>query len=80
MVLSLCPPCLNMDQLYWYDQADLVYIPFMERFALALPAFANYDVRGACEGSIGKWLDAMQQLPCCQVASAEPRLLLQAFR
>ena len=52
----------------------------MERFALALPEFASYDVRAACDGSIGNWLDAMQQLECCQVAAANPQLLLQAFR
>lgn len=55
-------------------------MPFMERFALALPEFTSYDVRGACGGSIGRWLDAMQELHCCQVAAAEPQLLLQALR
>lgn len=61
-------------------QADLIYMPFMERFALALPEFANFSVTEACGGSIGNWLEAMQQLECCQVAAAEPQLLLKAFR
>lgn len=55
-------------------------MPFMERFALALPEFANFSVTEACDGGIGKWLKAMQKLECCQLAAADPQLLLEAFR
>lgn len=57
-----------------------MYMPFMERFALVLPEFANFSLTEACHGDIGSWLTAMQQLECCQLAAADPQLLLKAFR
>ena len=61
-------------------QADLMYMPFMERFALAMPVFTQYDPCAACDGSIGDWLAQMQGLECCQQAAAHPYLFLQALR
>ncbi|KAK9917805.1 hypothetical protein WJX75_008460 [Coccomyxa subellipsoidea] len=60
--------------------ADLVLFPFIERFAIAMPEFAAYDVRHAFGGSIGAWLSSMAERPACRIASADSSLLLEAFR
>ena len=51
-------------------QADIVLFPFIDRFALCAPRHAGYDVRGACGGAIGKWLDAMSARQSCMVSCA----------
>jgi len=61
-------------------QADLIYMPFMERFAVAMPAFTPYDPCAACDGIMGDWLYEMQQLKCCQIAAPDHDLYLQAIR
>jgi len=61
-------------------QADLIYMPFMERFATAMPAFMPYDPCDACDGRIGEWLAAMRQLECCQMAALDQKLFLQALK
>jgi len=58
-------------------QADLIYMPFMERFAIAMPAFTSHD---PCDGRIGEWLAAMRQLECCQMAASDQNLFLQALK
>ncbi|KAA6423953.1 MAG: hypothetical protein FRX49_05912 [Trebouxia sp. A1-2] len=60
--------------------ADLIYMPFMERFAVAMPAFTPYDPCDACDGRIGEWLVAMRQLECCQMAAPDQKLFLQALK
>jgi hypothetical protein len=61
-------------------QADLIYMPFMERFAIAMPAFTLHDPCDACDGRIGEWLAAMRQLECCQMAAPDQNLFLQALK
>ncbi len=61
-------------------QADLILFPFIERFALAMPEFAAYDVQKACGGSVGAWLSSMAERPSCKIASADPNLFLKALR
>ena len=61
-------------------QADLILQPFLERFALAMPEFAGYDVRQALDGSLAVWLSAMADRPSCQIASPDPKLFLSAMR
>ena len=61
-------------------QADLLYMPFMERFALALPDLTASDLRPACEGIMKPWLEAMGQLACCQQAFPDSKLFQQALR
>ncbi|KAL0019623.1 hypothetical protein WJX77_004229 [Trebouxia sp. C0004] len=60
--------------------ADLIYMPFMERFATAMPAFTPYDPCDACDGRIGEWLAAMRQLECCSLAAPDQKLFLQALK
>lgn len=60
-------------------QADLIYYPFAERFAIAMPEFCKFDVR-ATHQIYGSWLDAMQGRKSAQISSANPDLLLKAFR
>ena len=55
-------------------------MPFMERFAIAMPAFSPYDPCTACDGTIRDWLAAMRQLDCCQKASPDADLFLQALK
>ena len=55
-------------------------MPFMERFALAMPEFTDYDPRAACDGVVAAWLEALQKLGCCRQASANEKLFLQALR
>ena len=40
-------------------QVDLLYRPFMERFALAIPVFTQYNPCDACDGIVATWLEAM---------------------
>lgn len=61
-------------------QADLVLQPFMERFALAMPEFAGYDVHSACGGDVGAWLHTMAARPSCKMASPDHALFLAALR
>ncbi|KAL0041868.1 hypothetical protein WJX79_007212 [Trebouxia sp. C0005] len=60
--------------------ADLIYMPFMERFAIAMPAFTPYDPCAACDGLMADWLWEMEQLECCQIAAPDHDLYLQAIR
>ena len=55
-------------------------MPFMERFAVAMPAFTPYDPCDACDGRIGEWLAAMRQLECCRLAAPDQKLFLQALK
>ena len=57
-----------------------MYMPFMERFAIAMPHFTSFDPCAACDGSIGDWLYEMQQLECCQIAAADHDLLLHVLK
>lgn len=61
-------------------QADLIIFPFVDRFALCAPNHAGCDVREACDGAIGAWLNAMSARPSCKVSCANPEALLQAYR
>lgn len=61
-------------------QADLLYFPFMERFALSMPEFTGYNPCDACDGVMSDWLEAMGYLTCCQLASADNKLFQQALR
>ena len=61
-------------------QADLVLQPFMERFALAMPAFASFDVHSTGRGRVGAWLQTMAEAPSCKIASPDPELFLAAVR
>lgn len=61
-------------------QADLIIFPFVDRFALCTPSVAAYDVREACDGAIGAWLDAMSARPSCKVSCANSEAFLQAYR
>lgn len=61
-------------------QVDLLYFPFMERFALAMPEFTGYDPCDACDGVMSAWLEAMMQLTSCQLASPDAKLFQQAIR
>jgi len=61
-------------------QADLIYVPFMERFAIAMPAFTPYDPCATCDGTMADWLYEMEQLECCQIAAPNHDLYLQAVR
>ena len=61
-------------------QADLVIFPFVDRFALCAPYHAGYDVRTACDGAIGEWLNTMSARPSCKVSCANAEGLLQAYR
>ena len=61
-------------------QADLMFMPFMERFAIAMPAFTPYDPCTACDGTMGYWLAEMEQLECCQMAAPDQELFLHALR
>lgn len=58
-------------------QADLIYMPFMERFTIAMPTFAGYDLP---TGAVKRWCEAMQQRDSVQVAAADPQKLLAAYR
>ena len=60
-----------------YTQADLLYFPFMERFALAMPEFTGYDPR---DEIMSQWLEAMMQQTSCQLASPDAKLFQQAIR
>ncbi|KAL3135361.1 hypothetical protein ABBQ32_007549 [Trebouxia sp. C0010 RCD-2024] len=60
--------------------ADLLYFPFMERFALSMPEFTGFDPCDACDGIMSDWLEAMGHLTCCQLASADDKLFQQALR
>ena len=62
------------------SQADLILQPFLERFALAMPEFAGYDLRRALGGALAGWLDAMADRPSCHIASPDPELFLAAMR
>ena len=61
-------------------QADLIIFPFVDRFALCAPSIAAYNVREACNGAIGAWLDAMSARPSCKVSCANSEALLHAYR
>ena len=63
-----------------FSQADLVLQPSLERFALAMPEFAGYDLRRALGGALAVWLDAMADRPSCHIASPDPELFLAAMR
>lgn len=63
-----------------YTQADLLYFPFMERFALAMPEFTGYDPCDACDEVMSQWLKAMMQQTSCQLASPDAKLFQQAIR
>ena len=57
-----------------------MYMPSMECFASVMPMFTDYDPLGACDYDILNWLEAMEQLECCQLASPNAERLLQAVR
>ena len=63
-------------------QADLLYLPFVERFALALalPSLTSSDLANACQGVMSPWLEAMRQLECCKQACPDHKLFQQALR
>ena len=61
-------------------QADLLYLPFMERFALALPTLTSSNLVDACNGVMLPWLEAMGKLECCQQACPDHKLFQQALR
>lgn len=65
--------------------ADLVLLPFMERFDMCMREFRNdFDLR--CEGGcgditpVGKWLELMEKRPAAKKAAADPAKLLAAFK
>ena len=55
-------------------------MPFMERFAIAMPEFTPYDPSQACDGKIEQWLTEMRKLECCQKAAPDAKLFLQAIK
>ena len=55
-------------------------MPFMERFAIAMPAFTPYDPCAACDGTMADWLCEMEQLQCSQIAAPDHDMYLQAIR
>jgi hypothetical protein len=70
----------NDDRGAYLAQADLINFPFVARFALCAPSLAAYNVREACGGAIGAWLDAMSARPSCKVSCADSEALLQVYR
>lgn len=61
-------------------QADIIMFPFIERFSLAMPEHAGYDLASALNGSIGDWLATMAKRPSSLMACADPALMKAAFR
>ena len=59
-------------------QVDLIYYPFAERFALAMPKFAGLDMHKTSQ-AISDWLDVMQDRPAVQLASPKADLFLAAL-
>ena len=59
-------------------QVDLIYYPFAERFALAMPKFAGLDMHGTSQAVSG-WLGVMEGRPAVQMASPKADLFLAAL-
>jgi len=60
--------------------ADLVLMPFIERFDIIGRNFHGVDATEICGGAISSWLEAMQARPSCQRAAAAPQELLRAYK
>ncbi len=61
-------------------QADLVLLPFMERFHLVMQEFLGIGLDKMHGGSIQAWLESLQRRESCQIASADHSRLLEAYR
>lgn len=60
--------------------ADLILMPFIERFDIIGRNFHNFDTRAAHQGTVGAWLEIMEARPSCRSAAADPEELLKAFK
>ncbi|KAK9867166.1 hypothetical protein WJX84_010666 [Apatococcus fuscideae] len=60
--------------------ADLVLLPFMERFDLVTREFLGMRLETMHGGRVQAWLEGLRQRPSCRTASADRRLLLEAYR
>ena len=60
-------------------QVDLIYYPFAERFALAMPEFTGLDVHKTSQAVSG-WLEVMEDRPAVQMASPKADLFLAALK
>lgn len=60
--------------------SDLVVYPFVQRARVAMKDSYDVDVGLLCDGSVGAWMDAMNQLASVKIASADESLLRKAFQ
>lgn len=59
---------------------DLAYLPFIERFAVAMNHFMGYNVRALGDGEIGHWMDACHARPALQSTRTDPVQLRKAYQ
>lgn len=60
--------------------SDFVVYPFVQRARIAMKDSYDLDVRSLCDGSVGAWMDAMNELSSVRIASADESLLRRAFQ
>ncbi|KAK9815524.1 hypothetical protein WJX72_005036 [[Myrmecia] bisecta] len=59
--------------------ADLVYFPFVERFDVAMREFNLLNTEKAMP-AVWRWLQTMHARESCQIVSANPRKLAEAYK
>lgn len=60
--------------------ADLAYLPFIERFAVAMDQFMGYSLRMLGNGRLGEWMDSCQTRHSLQGTWTNPVKLRKAYQ